>query len=106
LAIERISERYFESEIFNIADNQSVTQREVLERITKFMGWEFHPLFIPRPIANSIAKISDFARIFGIPTRLSTYAVHNLAENFTLNISKAQQMIGYDGDVPDNDKFF
>lgn len=94
-AIEKVTERLFNSEIFNITDSETITQRQLLTRIAKLIDCEFHPLFIPRKIIDPITKLSDLLSRTGIPTQLSSYAVQNLSESFTLNIRKAQQLLDY-----------
>ncbi len=94
-AIEKVSERRFGSEIFNITDKETITQRQLLARIAELIGQDLKPLFIPRNIIDPVAKVSDWLSRRGIKTRLSSYAIHNLAETFSLDISKAQDLLDY-----------
>lgn len=94
-AIEKVTGQTFDSEIFNITDTETITQRQLLARIANLIDSDFHPLFIPRNIINPLAKVSDLLSRAGIQTQLSSYAIQNLAETFTLDIRKAQQLLDY-----------
>ena len=94
-AIQKVTEKQFDSEIFNITDSETITQRQLLARIADLIEQDLKPVFIPRYIIDPIAKVSDWLSQRGIASRLSSYAIHNLAETFTLDIAKARNLLDY-----------
>lgn len=95
-AIEQVTKQHFDSEIFNITDNETITQSELLARLAEMMGWYFRPLFLPKSLMQSVARVGQFlGKNLNFQPRLTPYAVHQLAETFTLDISKSRQLLDY-----------
>ncbi|MDQ7034403.1 MAG: hypothetical protein Q9P01_06080 [Anaerolineae bacterium] len=59
------------------------------------MAWDCKPLFMPRQVL-SITKNGQFlGNHLGFRPQLSPYAVHQLADTFTLDMSKTVQLLDY-----------
>jgi 2-alkyl-3-oxoalkanoate reductase len=91
-AVDLVSRQSFERGVFNIADKEILTLRQILTAFAEYMGWDVELLFLPKNFAWAIATISE--RLSRIPT-LTRYGVHQLSSPYTLNIEKAEQVLGY-----------
>ncbi|MEO1286992.1 MAG: NAD(P)-dependent oxidoreductase [Chloroflexota bacterium] len=97
-AVDLVTHHAFDCEIFNITDNDTLTLSELYETIINIMAWDAHPVFLPKPLAWKIAHLSELAYrhlpLSGAP-RLTRYGVMQLSSDYTLNIDKARQQLGY-----------
>ncbi|MEL6406024.1 MAG: NAD-dependent epimerase/dehydratase family protein [Chloroflexota bacterium] len=97
-AVDLVTQQEFACEIFNITDGETVTLHTLYEAIIAIMGWQARPLFIPTSFAQRIAQLSEaiyqHLPLSGSP-QLTRYGVMQLSTDYTLNIGKAQQELGY-----------
>jgi 2-alkyl-3-oxoalkanoate reductase len=91
-AVDLVSRQNFERESFNIADKETLTLRQLLSVFAEYMGWNVELLFLPKHLAWGIASLSE--RFMSKPT-LTRYGVHQLSSPYTLNIEKAEKLLGY-----------
>jgi nucleoside-diphosphate-sugar epimerase len=92
-AVELVTEKQFEREIFNIADKETLTLRQILKALAEYMQWDVELLFIPTGLAWAIATVGE--SILQKPN-LTRYGVQQLSSEYTLNIDKARQLLGYE----------
>lgn len=94
-AVELATQYQTVFDIFNITDDDTITQHDLLALIAQYLEHPFKPLFIPQALSYSFANFSDYLKKIGIPMSLSTYALHNLSHTVTLNIDKAKKLLNY-----------
>jgi nucleoside-diphosphate-sugar epimerase len=97
-ALDCVIKKSFSQEIFNIADAQPLTLRELLTAFAETMEWKVQLLLLPTPLVLGMASLQEafykFLNLPGAPT-LTQYGVHQLTSAYTLNIEKAQAMLSY-----------
>jgi nucleoside-diphosphate-sugar epimerase len=84
-------------EAYNISNGNPVLLWECIENVLSALGYTFLQKRIPYPIANSIAGLMEWrarATDYKEPV-LTRYSVGTLAKSFSLDISKAQRLLGY-----------
>ncbi|MGJ3239522.1 MAG: NAD-dependent epimerase/dehydratase family protein [Anaerolineae bacterium] len=98
-AVAQVVQREFECEIFNIADPETLTLRDLYDMLIEMMGWTVRPLFIPSGVAMAIARAGEALYralpLSGAP-RLTRYGVMQLSSDYTLNIDKARHILRYE----------
>jgi dihydroflavonol-4-reductase len=70
--------------------------KEMFHLLSSMSGAKEVKTIFPVPVANVIAVISGIAsKITGKPSRMTTYAVYNLARNNEFNCDKARRELGF-----------
>jgi nucleoside-diphosphate-sugar epimerase len=83
---------------FNIADSETATLDELLRTVLERLGLPPRITYIPTRIATPLATILERSyRLAGAqrPPLLTRYIVTQLATDYTLDISRAQNLLGY-----------
>jgi nucleoside-diphosphate-sugar epimerase len=97
-ALDCVVEKSFSLEIFNIADAETLTLRELLSTFAEYMGWQVQMLFVPTPLAWGVAAMNETIyrglHLTGTPN-LTRYGVHQLSNPYNLNIEKAKSVLAY-----------
>jgi dihydroflavonol-4-reductase len=79
-----------------IMANAMVTMQEMFHLISSLGGVEEVKTILPVPLANFIARLSGLAsKVTGKSSRMTTFAVYNLARNNSFGYSKAVKELGY-----------
>ena len=98
LAVAAALERPAVSGIFNIADVESIDFGTLVRLVLRRSGLPDDVLFIPAPLARSLATLLEAAwrtgRLGGAPP-LSRYVVKHLTAEHTLDITRARDLLGY-----------
>lgn len=84
--------------IFNIADAEAPTVDELLRTTFKRLGLPTRIRYLPRPLAMAAAVVSETAarmRRASAEPLLTRYVVSSLADEHTLDISRARNSLGY-----------
>lgn len=84
--------------VFNIADREDASVDELLRTLLRLNGAETRLLYIPRPIAWVAAGASERAwRLAGrqCAPRLTRYLVAQVADEHTLDLTRAYKLLGY-----------
>lgn len=93
---------------FNIADAEAPTVDELLRTTFERLGLPTRIRYLPRPLAMAAAIVSETAARMRRPTgepQLTRYVVSSLADEHTLDISRARDSLGYDPTIhPDDSK--
>ena len=80
-----------------IMGNTCVSMKEMFHLLSSMSGAKEVKTILPVPVANVIAVISGIAsKITGKPSRMTTYAVYNLARNNEFNCDKARRELGFE----------
>jgi 2-alkyl-3-oxoalkanoate reductase len=97
-ALDCVVDRRLDQAIFNIADDEPISMRQLLTLFAEAMGWQVELVFIPRALALSVASVTEWGyqalRLQQSPT-LTRYSVYQLASNYTLNLERAKAVLGY-----------
>jgi nucleoside-diphosphate-sugar epimerase len=97
-AVERVLESPVNNGVFNIADREHVSVDFLLRAILRQQHAQTLLLYIPRPIAMSVAVIGEWiwrlARSRHAP-RLTRYLVAHIADERTLDLNNAYERLGY-----------
>lgn len=84
--------------IFNIADNKDVSVNELLHTLLRGHGTNTRLLFVPRSVAWAAAGVGEWlcrvARSSRAP-RLTRYLVAHIADERTLDLTRAINVLGY-----------
>jgi 2-alkyl-3-oxoalkanoate reductase len=83
---------------YNVADLTQAAVRELLETLLGRLGLRARLLFIPRGLAWGLAMASErLAKSLGSDSepRLTRYVVANLADEYTLDVTRARAELGY-----------
>src|SRR5262249_56307236 len=83
--------------IFNVADRETPTLREIMATVNRAIGGR-GVIFIPRALASGAALASEaIARVrrSAAAPLLTRYAVAQLSTDYTLDISRACTILGY-----------
>ena len=85
------------NEIYNISNGEPVALWEKVALVLKSMGKELSQQKISYSVANSLAHVLEWkAKITnGKEPVLTVYSVGTLAKSFTMDISKAKALLGY-----------
>ena len=83
-----------ENEVFNIADADPKTYREIYKDITDALGVEFPSNSIPVVVAKLGAKWKEIRG--GADTTTKVSSITRLVRNRIVDISKARRVLGYD----------
>jgi nucleoside-diphosphate-sugar epimerase len=97
-ALELLVQRPQAGQIFNISDARVATVDEILRAFLQTMGYRERPLHIPRPLATSTATLLERLYRLGrsrTPPLITPYIVAQMSLEFTLDITKAHQLLGY-----------
>jgi len=79
-----------------IMANQLVTIREMFDLLSGITGCKNVKIIIPIGIAKLLGKLNDVVgKITGIPGKMTSFAVYNLARNNNFSCKKAEQELGY-----------
>ncbi len=83
---------------FNIADDEAPTVDELLRTTFERLGMPTRIRYLSRPLATAAAVVSETVARMRRATaepRLTRYVVSSLADEHTLNISRARSSLGY-----------
>jgi nucleoside-diphosphate-sugar epimerase len=84
--------------IYNIADDVVPTLNELLATLLPRLGVRLRLVHVPVAVAESLAIATEAIwKTFAIPTepRVTRYAVANLAEPLTLDVTRIRERLGY-----------
>ncbi len=87
-----------EAQVFNISNGEPMAVRELLARLFDAAGMTVRPVYLPRTAALVLGAMAEAAARLrpGSPEpRLTRYGVGVLGYSQTLDISKAQRVLGY-----------
>jgi nucleoside-diphosphate-sugar epimerase len=97
-AVQLALERALPSSVFNVADDENPTIDDMLRTMLRRHGVGERLLHVPHWAARSLAGVTEsgwrLARISSEPS-LTRYAVANVAESFTLDVTRAHVQLGY-----------
>ncbi len=85
------------NQTYNITNGEPIKMWECIETVLSQLGYTLNKQKIPFAVANFAAKLMELkSRItnFNEPA-LTVYSVNTLAKSFTLDISKAKDLLGY-----------
>ncbi len=97
-AVERALESTVTHGIFNVADREDASVDELLRTLLPRSGIALRLFYVPRPIAWAAATVSERAwRLAGKSQapRLARYLVAKLADEHTLDLTRAYNLLGY-----------
>jgi nucleoside-diphosphate-sugar epimerase len=96
LALEAKAEK-IDGLAFNLTDDPSATKREFLEALAREAGLPPPRASIPRPLALTMAELSEFAAKIGLVKRppVSKAAFKFLGLNLDYSIERAKSVLGY-----------
>ena len=97
-AIELLVQRPGAGDIFNIADQRVATVDEILGAFLRLMGYRERLLHINRHVAAGAATCLEQIYRLGrsrTPPLITPYIVAQMTLDFTLDISRAQRLLGY-----------
>jgi len=82
---------------FNLTDDPTATKREFLESLSREAGLPAPRASIPRPVALTLAEISEFAARIGLVKQppVSKAAFKFLGLNLHYSIARARKVLGY-----------
>jgi nucleoside-diphosphate-sugar epimerase len=96
--VELVMAHEFDFEIFNVSDVRTETLNIILECFLDSLGFPEKPLHLPVTLAEAAATLSEtLYRVLPLKATplLTRYAVPQMVSEYTLDISKAQRMLGY-----------
>jgi nucleoside-diphosphate-sugar epimerase len=98
-AIELMLDKHFGFEIFNISDAKTDTVNNILAEFRKNFGITEEVLYLNKKIAvgagTALEKIYQLLNL-AKPPLITPYIVAQMAQEYTLDISKAQTRLGYE----------
>lgn len=97
-AIDQVFESAVTNGVFNIADPEPLTVDELLKTLLRLHGAETQIIYVPRSIAQAAAVAGELAfRIAGKThaPRLTRYLVAQIADELTLDLAQARNVLGY-----------
>ncbi len=97
-AVERVLDSSVMRGIFNIADPEAISVDELLRTVLQRNGADARLLYIPRAVAWTAAVMSEGVNaVFNRQKapRLTRYLVAHIAEENTLDLSNAFELLGY-----------
>lgn len=95
LAIQ--SPNHFQGDVFNITNGEPMTVKNLTARLAEVMNLQVRFVSIPFWVLNTLATCFEFygKRISHREPPLSKYSIGSLGTTQTLNIRKAQEVLGY-----------
>jgi nucleoside-diphosphate-sugar epimerase len=84
--------------IYNIADDVPVSMDEVLRTVLAATGWRPRVVYLPRALAYAVGAALEFvhaALALRRGPRLTRYRVVQIADDFTLDLTRARRDLGY-----------
>jgi nucleoside-diphosphate-sugar epimerase len=93
-------------EIYNIADAEPVTRRELIERISGEMGIKKPTRSIPYPLASVLCRLFEtgaWMLRLKTPPLLNRFRLKFMYTHLTFDISKARRELGYGPDISFDD---
>jgi dihydroflavonol-4-reductase len=79
-----------------ILGNEAISFKDFCRLVSEEADCKAPKAFLPIPVANLIAKLSEMrARRTGIKPLMTTFSVYNLARNNEFDSSKAKRELGY-----------
>lgn len=97
-AIVRAIEGPVHQGVFNVADAATARLDELLCTLLERLGLPARIVYVPTRLAAPLANVLEYSfRLVraGRPPLLTRYLVSQLANEYTLDISRAQQLLGY-----------
>jgi 2-alkyl-3-oxoalkanoate reductase len=97
-AVERSLETKSEAAVYNIADGETVKISHLLSVIANTVGLSRNVWFIPHRIVMPLAVINEVIHtVFRLSSQpsITRYAVNQLSKSWTLDISRACQLLDY-----------
>ena len=88
---ELITNKSVESGVYNVADDDSLSTKDLVITIGETIGRKAAILNIPKPIVNLIAKIGDI-----IPFPINSERVQKLTENYLVSNEKIKKALNKD----------
>lgn len=88
---ELITNESIESGVYNVADDDSLSTKDLVITIGETIGRKASILNIPKPIVNLIAKIGDI-----IPFPINSERVQKLTENYLVSNEKIKKALNKD----------
>lgn len=88
---ELITNKSVESGVYNVADDDSLSTKDLVITIGETIGRKASILNIPKPIVNLIAKIGDI-----IPFPINSERVQKLTENYLVSNEKIKKALNKD----------
>ncbi len=102
------SNKKFDGEIFNIADNKTDSIELVINSLKKELSIDEKNFHVPRMIALGIGTIFEYgARLLGLrhSPLITPYIVEQMTSSHIIDCSKAKRMFGYNPEVEYQDGF-
>ena len=97
-AVELIAGRELDGEIFNVTDSEPDTVDNIMLAFVETLGLDVPLLHLPTTVVSGLAAALErsysLLRI-ATPPFLTSYAVHQLTTEYTLDIAKARDVLGY-----------
>lgn len=98
-AADLVTQAEIGCEVFNIVDAEPIAFADIFKLLIHYLELDAEVRYIPFSLAMSIARLSDWVyrtlKLDGQPT-LTPYRLYNLINEYTIDISKARDMLGYD----------
>lgn len=82
-------------EDFIIGDDPCPTFKEIIESIAEILNRKIYPIYLPKELAATAAKVFDLSGKLGLPTPLNSQRVAFMTENKKYDIGKAKKLLGF-----------